>query len=164
MKRALAVALATVCGFILVACASGGDGGGTGSCGNGVKDGVDQCDGTDLGGVTCQVLGFKGGTPLCNPTTCQLDLAPCCQDTCANVGDTQCAGTALQTCTQQASGCRGWTLTADCAQSGGGAGGGRCAVVRGQRCDCLARRRAAGAGGLCRSDGGGGVQIGRAHV
>ena len=120
MKRALAVALATVCGFILVACASGGDGGGTGSCGNGVKDGVDQCDGTDLGGVTCQVLGFKGGTPLCNPTTCQLDLATCCQDTCANVGDTQCAGTALQSCTQQASGCRGWTLTADCAQSGGG--------------------------------------------
>ena len=118
MKRALAVILAAVC-TVLVACASTEEGG-TGSCGNNVKDGVDQCDGPDFGGQTCQTLGFKGGALSCKPGSCQLDTSTCCADSCVQVGDTQCQGNFLQTCTQQANGCRGWAPTADCAQTAGG--------------------------------------------
>lgn len=118
MKRALAAVLSAVCGFVLIACASGGDSGGGSSCGNGVKDGADACDGQDFGGLTCQTLGFKSGTLSCDAATCQLNPATCCNDTCVNVGDTQCQGTILQTCSQQG-GCRAWTQTTDCAQGGG---------------------------------------------
>ncbi|MCQ3943904.1 MAG: hypothetical protein DPW22_11950 [Alphaproteobacteria bacterium] len=111
---------AALCGYVLVACASGGDSGNQGgTCGNGVKDGAEACDGKDLGGITCQILGFKGGALSCQATSCQLDPNTCCTDTCVNVGDTQCQGTVLQTCTQGASGCRAWAQTADCALSGG---------------------------------------------
>lgn len=120
MKRALAAVFSALCGYVLVACASGGDEGSQGgTCGNGVKDGAEACDGKDLGGVTCQLLGYKSGSPSCDATTCQLDPSTCCTDTCVNLGDTQCQGTLLQTCTQGASGCRAWVQTADCALSGG---------------------------------------------
>lgn len=119
MKRALAAVLALVCGYVLIACASSNeDATSGGKCGNGVVDGKDACDGKDFGGLTCQTLGFKSGTLTCQPT-CQLDPASCCNDTCANVGDTQCQGTILQTCTQGANGCRGWVQTADCAAANG---------------------------------------------
>ena len=34
-------------------------------CGNGVKDGTEVCDGTDLGGATCASLGYDSGTLTC---------------------------------------------------------------------------------------------------
>jgi hypothetical protein len=114
----LAVLLAGLCGWVFAACASGGGGNSGGTCGNGTKEGSEGCDGTDFGGLTCQTLGMKSGTPTC-ASTCQIDPASCCNDTCANVGDTLCQGTILSTCTDQTNGCRGWTQTADCALSGG---------------------------------------------
>ncbi|MCA9517429.1 MAG: hypothetical protein KC635_20955 [Myxococcales bacterium] len=48
----------------------------TGGCGNGVKDGADQCDGSDLGGAGCGTLGFSGGSLSCN-ASCQYDTSRC---------------------------------------------------------------------------------------
>ena len=47
-------------------------------CGNGVLDGGEECDGTTLGGATCQSLGFSGGGALnCDPQTCTYDESMC---------------------------------------------------------------------------------------
>lgn len=62
---------------------AGGDGDGdpdptTGGaeCGNGVSEGEEQCDGADLGGTTCESLGYEGGTLACGPD-CILDASGC---------------------------------------------------------------------------------------
>ncbi len=49
-----------------------------GWCGDGVRDAtnLETCDGTDLGGVTCEGLGFYGGVPFCDGA-CGLDLSDC---------------------------------------------------------------------------------------
>jgi len=51
------------------------DGGG-GNCGNGVLDPGEQCDGSDLGGETCQSQGFVGGTLSCS-ASCAFDTSAC---------------------------------------------------------------------------------------
>lgn len=43
-------------------------------CGNGIKEGDEQCDGADVGGASC--LAPSIAQPLCT-TTCQLDLSTC---------------------------------------------------------------------------------------
>jgi len=45
-------------------------------CGNGVKEGGEQCDNTDLGGSDCISLGYNGGTLGCN-TDCTFDTSSC---------------------------------------------------------------------------------------
>jgi hypothetical protein len=47
-------------------------------CGNGIREGNEACDGTDLGGVTCQALGMGGpyGVLKCNPR-CTFDTLMC---------------------------------------------------------------------------------------
>jgi len=48
-------------------------------CGNGFIDPGEECDGNDLGGVTCADLGyFQGGEPTC--VACRIDPLTCCQD------------------------------------------------------------------------------------
>jgi hypothetical protein len=46
-------------------------------CGDGSVDGDEECDGSNLGGVTCTSLGFDGGDLTCNATTCELDTSSC---------------------------------------------------------------------------------------
>ena len=50
---------------------------GTGAiaCGNNVREGAEQCDGTDLAGQTCVGLGYAGGTLGC--TGCIFNTAAC---------------------------------------------------------------------------------------
>jgi len=53
-----------------------------GTCGNGVREGGEQCDGQDWGVAACEDLGvFSGGTLQCypsgDPDECQLDLSMC---------------------------------------------------------------------------------------
>jgi len=44
-------------------------------CGNGVKEGTEECDGSDFGGVTCQSRGFAGGTLSC--VNCVIGVSQC---------------------------------------------------------------------------------------
>jgi len=49
---------------------------GVDSCGNGVKDGNDDCDGSDLGGAGCATIGFRSGTLACGGD-CHFDVSGC---------------------------------------------------------------------------------------
>jgi hypothetical protein len=46
------------------------------TCGNGVKETAEPCDGLDLGGATCESLGFLRGTLACT-TGCGYDVSGC---------------------------------------------------------------------------------------
>jgi len=46
------------------------------ACGDGAVDAGEACDGADLGGQTCESLGFDGGTLACS-ATCTLDESGC---------------------------------------------------------------------------------------
>ena len=50
--------------------------GGVARCGDGVAEGTETCDGTDLRGQSCASLGLGGGTLTCAPA-CRFDLAGC---------------------------------------------------------------------------------------
>lgn len=47
-----------------------------GECGNGVIEGREQCDGTNMGGQSCESLGYEEGTLSCS-SHCQLDANRC---------------------------------------------------------------------------------------
>lgn len=47
------------------------------TCGNGVLDGGETCDGNNLGGQTCIGLGFDGGNLSCNQGSCIYNTAGC---------------------------------------------------------------------------------------
>lgn len=47
------------------------------SCGDKVKNGSDECDGSDLGGATCETFGYNGGTLSCNGQ-CKYVFNACC--------------------------------------------------------------------------------------
>lgn len=46
------------------------------TCGNGVRDGAEACDSTDLAARNCTSLGYLGGTLACSPT-CRYDFSGC---------------------------------------------------------------------------------------
>jgi hypothetical protein len=74
-------------------------------CGNGIQEGLEDCDGTDLGGKTCVSLGYLSGSLACNGS-CGFDtsgcVAPVCGDNVAE-GSEVCDGTDLkgETCISQ---------------------------------------------------------------
>ncbi len=75
------------------------------TCGNGLRDGAEACDGGDLGGATCETLGFVEGSLACGDD-CRLDTslclaAPGCGDGVIGEGE-ECDGPALggSTCGQ----------------------------------------------------------------
>jgi len=45
------------------------------TCGNGARDGSEQCDGTDLGGATCASLGFTPDGTLACTSGCSFDTS-----------------------------------------------------------------------------------------
>jgi len=55
---------------------TGGQGGAGGSCGDGVKDGGEECDGADLGGTDCTDYGYGSPDGL-GCTACELDFSSC---------------------------------------------------------------------------------------
>jgi hypothetical protein len=79
------------------------DGGSVPFCGNGVQEMGEDCDGANLGGHTCQSLGFDGGSLSCN-TDCTLNGAACtlCGDGILDSGEA-CDGADLggQSCRSQ---------------------------------------------------------------
>ena len=66
-----ALSCSTSCQRILTGCS-----GGVASCGNGLIEAGEQCDGVNLGGQTCTSLGYAGG-PLTCGTTCQRVVSAC---------------------------------------------------------------------------------------
>ncbi|MFV8750311.1 hypothetical protein ACNOYE_07150 [Nannocystaceae bacterium ST9] len=76
-----------------------------GTCGDGIIDAGEQCEGADLGGFDCVALGFSGGELLCG-ADCQYDASGCVAAECGNgvvEGDEACDGADLggQTCADQ---------------------------------------------------------------
>lgn len=63
-------------------------------CGDGVRNGPEACEGGDLGGQSCQGLGFTGGNLSCN-SNCTHNTAGCfnafCGDGVCNNGETSCS-------------------------------------------------------------------------
>jgi hypothetical protein len=58
------------------------------SCGDGMLNGGELCDGVQLGGATCQSQGFDLGTIACT-NSCTLDVTACMDDleNCGHQGD-----------------------------------------------------------------------------
>lgn len=68
-------------GLVFVGC--GDDDGGSEECGNGVIEGTEECDDTNLAGNDCQDRGFLGGTLACSGT-CTFDETGCFDAECGN--------------------------------------------------------------------------------
>jgi cysteine-rich repeat protein len=68
-------------------------------CGDGIASGsLEQCDGQDLAGLSCESLGRYGGTLACSPF-CRADISSCSADRCGDGvinGDELCDGAALE--------------------------------------------------------------------
>lgn len=83
------------------------------TCGNGLLDAGEECDGSNFGGATCGSQGFFGGTLSCN-SNCTLNTSQCtnCGNNIINAGEV-CDGSALggNTCTTL--GCSGGVLQCD---------------------------------------------------
>ncbi|KIG15508.1 Endo-1,4-beta-xylanase A precursor [Enhygromyxa salina] len=60
-----------------------GDGDAGAMCGNGVTEAPEECDGEDLGGRTCESVGFPGGELSC-AGDCTLDTSGCLEPSCGN--------------------------------------------------------------------------------
>ncbi len=75
-------------------------------CGNGKIDGNEQCDGTELGGSTCQSIGFTGGDISCN-SSCTLNTSACTGWTCQATDLGAFAGTEI---TKSADTCTGTSV------------------------------------------------------
>ncbi len=73
------------------------------TCGDGLLNGTEICDGTDVGGNTCELLGRTAGTLRCATNCGAFDLASCGPaDTCDGVaidGNEVCDGTLIGTAT-----------------------------------------------------------------
>ncbi len=70
--------------WMLVGVACGGEtGNGNAVCGDGVRAGSEVCDGTELGGSTCESLGYTGGVLLCS-SDCTLDEGDCTDAVCGD--------------------------------------------------------------------------------
>ncbi len=90
--------------------APGGAGGGASDCGNGRIDDEEECDGEDLGGATCESLGFTAGALGC--ADCRLERSGCAwtedcydgldndADGVADCGDTDCAERCSDPCAE----------------------------------------------------------------
>jgi hypothetical protein len=64
-------------------------------CGNGLIEGDEVCDGSDLGGETCESLGFAGGSLGCREDCSALDTEACVEPVCGDGilnGDEVCDG------------------------------------------------------------------------
>ncbi len=75
-------------------------------CGDGVRNGPEACEGADLGGQSCQGLGFSSGTLKCS-ASCTQDSSGCMNIVCGNgqcqAGEDSC--NCPQDCPDDPNGC-----------------------------------------------------------
>ena len=57
------------------------------TCGDGIQNGTEDCDGADLGGETCVSLGYDLGSLSCNAGSCTHDTTGCDFQNCGGQGD-----------------------------------------------------------------------------
>jgi len=73
-------------------------------CGNNLREGSEVCDGTDLGGKTCETQGYSGGTLSCLPDCKGYNVSGCISDLCLNgvkdtdESDVDCGGPTCPKC------------------------------------------------------------------
>jgi len=87
------------------------------TCGNGLVENLEQCEPTDLSGVTCEDWGFEGGTLGCT-VACTFDTSGCigtCASSCI-VNARRCVNDWIEVCVAQAGACNVWNPEQDCAQ------------------------------------------------
>jgi len=106
------------------------------TCGDGVRNGAEECDGGDLGGATC---GGCSGTPACD-AQCRLDFGACSDGVC-DTGES----------------CEG--CPADCVGPGATCGNGICEAGDGEDCvncavDCAGVQNGKPSGRYCCGFGG----------
>ena len=79
-------------------------------CGDGKKNGSESCDGTDLGGATCQSHGYFAGSLKCK-LDCSFDTSACtnCGNGVVDAGET-CDGSELKGQTCSSTGFEGGSL------------------------------------------------------
>lgn len=135
-------------------------------CGNGVIDGAEQCDSSNLGGETCLTLGFDGGVLSCR-SDCTLNTSACrvCGNGVREAGE-ECDGGSLGGASCGDLGCTSGavTCTASCSLDYGGCTS--CPVCdndgiceAGENCngcpsDCVAASGAACGNGECEAANG----------
>jgi hypothetical protein len=83
------------------------------ACGNGKRETGEECDGEDVGAVTCRTLGYAGGSLTCG-ADCRFDQSACeqawgCGNDVRDPGE-ECDGTDLQGATCVSLGYVGGTL------------------------------------------------------
>jgi parallel beta-helix repeat protein len=102
-------------------------------CGDGHRSTGEQCDGTELGATTCEMLGFAGGGSLACSTACQFDTSGCMSSTgCAGVTcvDSVCVdGACVPYCPQG-------PIVSACACDGSVQSGGYCCSGKHQTSAC----------------------------
>ena len=115
-------------------------------CGNGVLEGSEECDGTELGGATCGDVDCATGTPTCT-TSCTLDYSACTDCACNNNGVCE-PGEDCASCSN------------DCISgSGASCGNGLCEAADGEDCvtcavDCNGKQNGRPSGRFCCGNGG----------
>ncbi len=89
-------------------------------CGNGVVEGAEHCDGTNLDGMTCAALNAGEGTLACT-SSCRFDFSGCsggCVNQCNMQVLSRCNGNLIEQCRLGTNGCYQWEQTGNCSTSG----------------------------------------------
>jgi hypothetical protein len=121
------------------------------SCGNGILEAGEECDGSDLGGATCSAVGCSSGAPTCT-SSCTLDYSACTD--CGGGGACDFDGLCEvgEDCT---------TCPSDCSSgSGATCGNGICEAADGEDCvscpsDCAGKIGGKPSSRFCCGDGDG---------
>jgi hypothetical protein len=125
----------------------------TATCGNGVIEGAEECDGSDVGDATCGAVGCSSGSPTCS-SSCTLDYSAC-----------QSCGTCdFDGICESGENCG--NCASDCSSgSGATCGNGVCEAADGENCETCAQDCNGKVGGkpsqrFCCGDGGGPNPVG----